>query len=203
MTTTPVLHWFDFICPFCYIGQDRTTVIRELGREVIELPFQIHPEIGPGGAPAPERRGPMYDRLAQEAREAGLELNWSPRIPYSGYALAAAEAVRINKPTAHTDFIREVFDAYFARAEDIEDAAVIARCGDAANLDPNLFQYALTSGIAANELAHGLDQARQHQVTATPTWLIDGHLVVGLQPRALFRELIQRSASAATATSGE
>jgi hypothetical protein len=32
-----------------------------------------------------------YDRLAEEARAAGLDLNWSSRIPYSRLALAAAE----------------------------------------------------------------------------------------------------------------
>jgi hypothetical protein len=39
-----------------------------------------------------------YDRLAEEARAAGLDLNWSSRIPYSRLALAAAETVRINQP---------------------------------------------------------------------------------------------------------
>ena len=96
MTSHHVLHWFDFICPFCYIAQDRNRILREAAVSVIDLPMQIHPEIGPGGALAPPRAGPMYDYLVEEARAAGLELNWSPRIPYSRSALAAAQAVRIN-----------------------------------------------------------------------------------------------------------
>jgi hypothetical protein len=39
-----------------------------------------------------------YDRLAEEARAPGLDLNWSSRIPYSRLTLAAAETVRINQP---------------------------------------------------------------------------------------------------------
>jgi predicted DsbA family dithiol-disulfide isomerase len=64
----------------------------------------------------------MYDHLVEEARAAGLELNWSPRIPYSRFALAAAQAVRINEPEYQPAFNAAVFDAYFARGQDIEDS---------------------------------------------------------------------------------
>jgi predicted DsbA family dithiol-disulfide isomerase len=37
-----VLHWFDFICPFCYLGQQRNQVLSRHGLEIVHLPFQIH-----------------------------------------------------------------------------------------------------------------------------------------------------------------
>jgi predicted DsbA family dithiol-disulfide isomerase len=40
-----VLHWYDFLCPFCYVGQSRTAILRRYGLDVIELPFQAHPDI--------------------------------------------------------------------------------------------------------------------------------------------------------------
>jgi predicted DsbA family dithiol-disulfide isomerase len=55
-----VLHWYDFVCPFCYVGQQRTAILVRHGLQVIELPFQIHPEIPPGGIPAGSRNGQMY-----------------------------------------------------------------------------------------------------------------------------------------------
>ena len=42
-----VLHWYDFLCPFCYVGQSRTTILVRHGLDVIELPFQAHPDIPP------------------------------------------------------------------------------------------------------------------------------------------------------------
>jgi hypothetical protein len=42
-----VLHWYDLLCPFCYIGQHRTAILVRHGLDVIELPFQVHPEIPP------------------------------------------------------------------------------------------------------------------------------------------------------------
>ena len=186
MTSHHVLHWFDFICPFCYIAQDRNRILRDAAVSVIDLPMQIHPEIARGGAPAPPRTGPMYDHLVDEARAAGLELNWSPRVPYSRFALTAAQAVRINEPEHHPAFNAAVFDAYFARGQDIEDWTVIAECAEAVGVEPFAFRYSMTSGIADNELRFAEEQARRHHVLATPSWVVnDDQLIAGLRPRAL------------------
>lgn len=197
MTSPPVLHWFDFICPFCYIAQDRNRILRDAALSVIELPMQIHAEIARGGAPAPPRTGPTYDYLVEEAHEAGLELNWSERIPYSRFALTAAEAVRINEPEYHRAFNAAVFDAYFVRGEDIEDWAVISKCAEAVGVEPFTFKYSMTSGIADNELRFVEQQAREHHVLATPSWVVNGdHLIAGLRPRAFFVTLSRVLSSA-------
>jgi predicted DsbA family dithiol-disulfide isomerase len=54
-----VLHWYDFLCPFCYVGQPRTAILIRHRLDVIELPFQAHPDIPPGGIAAGPRNGPM------------------------------------------------------------------------------------------------------------------------------------------------
>ena len=35
-----VLHWYDFLCPFCYIGQSRNAVLLQHGVHLVELTFQ-------------------------------------------------------------------------------------------------------------------------------------------------------------------
>jgi 2-hydroxychromene-2-carboxylate isomerase len=82
-----VLHWYDFVCPFCYLGQQRTAILVRDGLQVIELPFQIHPEIPLGGIPAGSRNGQMYAMLEREAKEAGLTVRWPPRLPNTRRAL--------------------------------------------------------------------------------------------------------------------
>lgn len=32
-----LLHWYDFICPFCYVAQDRTAILTRRGIEMAEL----------------------------------------------------------------------------------------------------------------------------------------------------------------------
>jgi 2-hydroxychromene-2-carboxylate isomerase len=76
-----VTHWYDFVCPFCYVGQHRTAILVRYGLEVVELPFRAHPDIPPGGIPAGPRNGPMYVMLEREAADAGLPLRWPERLP--------------------------------------------------------------------------------------------------------------------------
>ncbi len=92
------LHWYDFICPFCYVGQQRSAILIRHGFHVDELAFQAHPDIPPGGIPAGPRNGLMYASLERDAKEAGLPLHWPARLPNTRHALAAAEWVRRNRP---------------------------------------------------------------------------------------------------------
>jgi predicted DsbA family dithiol-disulfide isomerase len=45
-----VLHWYDFLCPFCYVGQSRTAILIRHSLDVVELPFQAHPDTLPAGS---------------------------------------------------------------------------------------------------------------------------------------------------------
>jgi predicted DsbA family dithiol-disulfide isomerase len=178
-------HWFDFICPYCYVGQGRTEILRRRGLAVEELGLQIHPEIGPGGIPAPVRIGPMYEALAAEAERGGLPLAWGERIAYSRPALVLSEAVRARRPERHPDFVARVVDAYFGRGLDIEHREVLLACLEEAGLQG--------VGFSEEELAEGergllrsAAEARAAGVTGTPAWRVDGELIVGLQPPSVF-----------------
>ncbi|HEY2053342.1 MAG TPA: DsbA family protein [Solirubrobacterales bacterium] len=181
-------HWFDFICPYCYVGQGRTAILRRRGLAVEELSLQIHPEIGPGGVPAPARIGPGYDALAAEAERGRLPLAWGERIAYSRPALVLSELVRLRHHDRHPDFVARVFDAYFGRGLDIERSDVLAACLEEAEIQG--------VGSSEEELAEGergllrsAAEARAAGVTGTPAWRIDGELIVGLQPARVFESL--------------
>jgi predicted DsbA family dithiol-disulfide isomerase len=74
-----VLHWYDFLCPFCYVGQSRTATVLRQGLDVIDLPFQVHPDIPANGVPVGPRVGEMYSHLEREAKEgAAPELASAP-----------------------------------------------------------------------------------------------------------------------------
>src|SRR5689334_5549122 len=118
-----VLHWYDFICAFCYVGQSRNTILVQHGLQVVELPFQAHPDIPPGGIPAGPRSGPMYVMLEREARDAGLPLHWPPRLPNTRRALAAAEWARQHQPQVSPQLHKALFAAHFALGEDLGDPA--------------------------------------------------------------------------------
>lgn len=127
-----VLHWYDLLCPFCYVGQQRNTVFEAHGFTVIELPFQAHPEIPPGGRPAGERGDALVARIEVEVKAAGLPLAWPARLPDTRMALAAAEWVRRHAPDSFPAFQKALFAAHFALGQDLGDRAVIDRHAAAA-----------------------------------------------------------------------
>jgi len=186
-----VLMWYDFICPFCYVAQHRNAILSRHGLDVVELPFQIHPDIPHGGIPAGPRVGPMYAMLEREAAEAGLPLNWPARLPNSRRALAAVEWVRRHQPSAFRQLHKDLFDAHFVLREDLEDPSVIDRHASESGVDLAAMHAALDDGSAVEAVMEAETTGRKHGVEGTPAWLFGQRLVMGLLPAAEFERLAE------------
>jgi predicted DsbA family dithiol-disulfide isomerase len=176
-----VLHWYDFLCPFCYIAQSRNQILERHGLRVVELPFQAHPDIPEGGIPAGPRLGAMYTMIEHEAEDVGLPLRWPPRLPNTRLALSAAEWVRQNQPHAFPKLRGALFKAHFALGEDLENQVVIDREALAAGIDLAPLHTALADGTAGRLLTEAEDLGRRHGVQGTPAWLIHQLLITGLR----------------------
>lgn len=187
------LHWYDFLCPFCYVGQHRTAILVRHGLRVVELPFQAHPDIPPGGIPAGPRTGPMYAMLEREAKEAGLPLHWPAHLPDTRPALAAAEWARRHQPSAFPQFHRDLFDAHFVLGEDIENRTVIDRHANEAGLDLAALNAALDDDSAAGAVTEAEMMGRKFGVQGTPAWLLGQRLIMGLLPAAEFERLAEHA----------
>jgi predicted DsbA family dithiol-disulfide isomerase len=196
-TAETVLQWYDFVCPFCYVAQHRTAILVARGFHVIELPFQAHPAIPPGGITAGHREGPMHTGLDWQAKAAGLMLLWPARIPNSRMALAAAEWVRRFQPRAFVQLRASLFDAHFVLGEDLEDLAVIDRHARKSDVDPAALHIALDDGSAAAAVTRAETVGREHGVSGAPSWLVGQRLITGLRPAAEFEQLTPHVARAA------
>jgi predicted DsbA family dithiol-disulfide isomerase len=184
-----VLHWYDFLCPFCYIGQSRTAILIRSGLDVIELPFQAHPDIPPAGVPAGPRNGPMYSNLEHQAKKAGLALNWPPRLPDTRHALAAAEWVRRHQPDHFAPFHKDLFAAHFVLGEDLGNPAVIDRHARDLGIDLGTLRVALADGSALTAVKESEALGRRHGVQGTPAWFLAQRLISGLLPALEFERL--------------
>jgi predicted DsbA family dithiol-disulfide isomerase len=188
-----VLHWYDFLCPFCYVGQHRTAILARHGFHVVELPLQAHPDIPPGGIPAGPRSGPMYAMLEREARAAGLALNWPPHLPDTRRALAAAEWVRRHQPDDFPTVHGKLFEAHFVLGENLEDPAVIDAHARGSGVDVAALHAALADGSAMAAVAEPETIARGYGVQGTPAWLLAQRLISGLLPAAEFERRAERA----------
>lgn len=186
-----VLHWYDFLCPFCYVGQHRTAILVRHGLHVVEVAFEAHPDIPPGGISAGPRNGPMYAMLQREAREAGLPLHWPRRLPDTRRALAAAEWVRRHQSGAFPQLHKDLFEAHFVLGEDLEDPAVIDRYASESGIDLAALHAALADGSAAGAVAEAEMLGRTWGVQGTPAWLVAQQLITGLLPASDFERLAE------------
>jgi predicted DsbA family dithiol-disulfide isomerase len=192
-----VLHWYDFLCPFCYVGQSRNEILARHGLDIVELPFQAHPDIPPEGIAVGPREGRMYDMLELEARQAGLPLNWPARLPDTHRALAVAEWTRRNQPAAFDPLIKAFFAAHFALGEDLGDPAVIDRHVNELGVDLGVLHGALADGSAAAAVTEASRLARRYRVQGTPAWLVSRQMISGLLPGAEFERLAKQVMQAA------
>jgi predicted DsbA family dithiol-disulfide isomerase len=184
-----VLHWYDFLCPFCYVAQSRNEILQRLSFVVIELPFEVHPDIPASGVDAGPRHGPLYASLEREARDAGLILNWPSRLPNTRLALAAAEWVRLEHSDAFPQLRKRLFEAHFVRGENLDDMAIIDRYVSELNIDVKPLHLALRDGSALRAVSESEAVAHRFGVRGTPAWLITGRLISGLLPPAEFESL--------------
>jgi predicted DsbA family dithiol-disulfide isomerase len=196
MSTPTVLHWYDFLCPFCYVGQHRTAILERHGLNVVELPFQAHPEIPPGGTAVGPRRGPMYAMLEREAKDAGLALHWPPRLPDTRRALAVAEWTRTHHASAFPQLQRQLFAAHFEKGEDLGDPEVIDRYAREAGVDLVALHAALANGSAEAAVDEAQALGRKYGVHGTPAWLLPQGLLSGLRGAADFERLAEQALSA-------
>jgi predicted DsbA family dithiol-disulfide isomerase len=187
-------HWFDFTCPFCYVARSRNEILSRSGLVIVELPFQAHPEIPAGGATVGPRSGEMYDRLEREARDAGLPLRWPSRLPNSRYALSIAEWVRRHHPEGFTTLYYQLFLSHFSLGEDIGDTVLVDSYAEQAGADMDLIRRAISDGSADAAVVESELAARRIGLRGTPAWLIENHVVLGLQDRSLFEQVAREVA---------
>lgn len=196
MRTSPtVLHWYDFLCPFCYVGQARTEILVRHGLDVVELPFQAHPDIPPSGLPIGPRSGPTYTNLEREAKEAGLSVRWPPRLPDTRRALAVAEWVRRHQPETFARLRSDLFAAHFVLGEDLGAPAVVDRHAAELGIDLKALHAALADGTAFAAVDEAETIGRRHGVQGTPAWLIEGRLISGLLSAPDFNRLAEDASS--------
>jgi len=162
---------------------------------VVQLPFELHPEIPRGGVV--RRRGPeSYARIADECARAALAFNPPQRVPNTRLALEAAELVRLRYPAAFEQLNRSLFEAHFVEGGDIGDPTVVYSLVEEAGADPEEIRSRRQIGEGRRMVDSSMAAAREADVTGTPAWLLNGSLLIpGAQPRDLFERVVRRLSS--------
>jgi predicted DsbA family dithiol-disulfide isomerase len=190
------LCWSDYLCPWCYIGTDRSALLRSLGVRVVTLPFELHPEIPIGGYERP-RSASRWAVIAAECADAGLPFDPPTRSPNTRRVLEVSEWVRRTGSDAqHVAFESAVFRAHFAEQRRIDDPAELASFVAGVGLDADNALAVVTGGGPAAWVDESMAQAREAGVSGTPAWVLAGPsgplLIPGAQPRSFFQRVARR-----------
>jgi predicted DsbA family dithiol-disulfide isomerase len=195
----------DPICPWCHIGKahlDRALERRPDHPFEIEWhPFQLNPEMPPGGMDrrdyletkfgGREAAARVYARIDQAAQDAGLEIAWDG-IRVTPNTLDAHRLIHwAGLEGRQTPVVAALFRAYWREGRDIGDPAVLLDLAEAAGLDRAVTERLLQSGADADEIRTRDAQARARGVTGVPTFVVaNRHVVPGAQPPDLWERVI-------------
>ena len=193
----PVVVWSDFLCPWCYLGTDRSQRLRALGADVTTLPYELHPEFPAGGVPI---KPGYFRRIALLCDEVGLEFREPTRLPNSRRLLATAELIRQQIPEAYAGLESKLFAATFVEGRFLGDRDVVDEIVTAAGVDAAEVRDAVDAGIVDQALDASRAAAFERGVTGTPAWLFDGvFLLPGVQDPELYERVLTKLRAAADA----
>lgn len=192
VSPVPVRLFADFTCPFSYLVEAVLWEMEAAGEIALTAhTYELHP------APAPLPEGDEVEVRAAAARDIastlGLALD-APRHP----ALRTRKAHELARFAAEHGrggpLRRVLYEAYFARGEDIGRIDVLARLAAGAGLDETEARVVLDVDRYAEAVARDAALARAAAVRAAPTCLVgppgEERPIEGAWPPAELRALV-------------
>jgi predicted DsbA family dithiol-disulfide isomerase len=189
--------WRDYLCPWCYLGRDRTAILESLDVEVTPRAYELHPElplegraVRPGG-----RFTAVLESIAAECEAIGLPFRRPSRVASTRRALEVSEVVRTVAPEAFATVDAAFYDAQWVHDQDLGDPEVVDRIVVEAGADLDAVNAGLAAGDGARAVAASMAEAREHDVTGAPSWWLDDRLLVpGVQDPTTLRRWVERLA---------
>jgi predicted DsbA family dithiol-disulfide isomerase len=197
--------WRDYLCPWCYLGRDRTALMTSLGVEATTLGYELHPEVPTDGRPVrPDGRLAMVlEHIGAECASVGLPFRAPSRIPNTRRALETVEVVRSEHPEVFATVDDASYRAQWVDGADLGDPAVIDAVLVGAGLDAAAVGRAREQGVGAAALAASMAEAVERGVTGTPAWWVDDRLLIpGVQDRDTVERWVGRLLTSGNASPG-
>jgi predicted DsbA family dithiol-disulfide isomerase len=205
----------DVSCPWCAVGlgalqQALARVQPDISARVHFLPFELNPQMGPGGqdlgehltekyGSTPEQQAQIRENIRLRGVEVGFEFNTQGRARiYNTFdAHRLLMWAGLEHPEQQAALKRALLEACHGEraAMDLPDT-LLAAAGQA-GLDRAAAEQVLSSGAYAQEVRDS--QARYHAagIHSVPAVIInDRHLISGGQPSAVFERALRQIAEA-------
>ena len=208
LPTVSVEIWSDVVCPWCYIGKRRwekavEQLAGEVEFEVVYRAYQLDPTASPGTSGpvkdayakkfgGPERAEQIIDHVSSVAAEEGLEFRMDRALRAN--TLLAHRLLWLAEATGHQYALKErLLKAYFCDGLDVGDPDVLAECAAEVGMPADRVREYLLSDDGIEQVRQQLQFAAHAEITAVPTFVIDGRWAVpGAQDPDTFVNVVRR-----------
>jgi predicted DsbA family dithiol-disulfide isomerase len=133
----------------------------------------------------------MMRHLRQTAAELGLP--FGDRTMTYNSRLAQELAEWAADKGRENDFQRVVFRAYFSEGLNIGNPAVLVKLADAAGLSGDEARQVIEARTYRQAVDRDWNRAVRFGVTAVPTFMINGNMLVGAQPTAVIERFLEEN----------
>jgi len=200
--------WSDVVCPWCYIGKRRfeaaaAALADEVDLQVVYRAYQLDPTAptGPGRPVSdayaakfggPERAQQIIEHVSTVAAGEGLEFRMDRALRAN--TLLAHRLLWLAEATGHQMALKErLLRAYFCDGVDVGDADALAACAADVGMPADRVRAFLDSDDGVTQVQAQLRAAADADITAVPTFVIDGRWAVpGAQDADTFVSVIRR-----------
>ena len=206
----------DIACPWCIIGLRGLEIALDHARDEIEAditfhPFELNPNMQPGGENMLEHIVGKYGISADEARVNRDRI--SGRAAELGFAMNTSDASRIyNTFNAHrllawareqgkqVELKRQLFTVNFTEQTDPGDRDALVAAAEVAGLDPIEARAVIESDRYTTEVRRDEAFWQKQGITGVPAVIVnDRYLISGGQPPEEFERQLRGIAQEATA----
>ncbi|HSR65262.1 MAG TPA: DsbA family oxidoreductase [Xanthomonadaceae bacterium] len=206
----------DVSCPWCAVGlaslQQALARVPELEVELHFQPFELNPQLGPGGEDAIGHLTRKYGMSEAQARANGevirqrgaeygftFDLDRRERVYNTFDAHRLLHWAGLEGADRQLALKQRLLRAYFAAGEDVSDHAVLARLAADAGLDDERARAILASDAYAEDVRLHEQFFAAHGIQAVPSVILDRRLLVqGGQPPEVFEQALRHAAETRT-----
>ena len=186
--------YYDYICPFCYLGTKRILGLsKEFNLTIDWKGIEIHPEFPPQGKK--RTRTLKSKSFAETIREMAKEDNIEIKLP--GYAtnsrlsLEASEFAKIKGK--FLEFHIGVYEAYFLEGRNIGDIEIVLDIGEKAGLHRSDLVECLNKRTMFDNIEANKKEAEDNIILGVPTFIFGNFPVHGNQSTQTMRHIIKRA----------
>lgn len=186
--------FYDYICPFCYIGSRRILALRdEYDLQINWAGIEIHPETPVQGRSieslgySGEQWTQMMHTLDGLAKEEGIAMLEHDFTTNSGPALRLAEAAKKDGREVFYRLHESLFEAFFCHGQNIGDAAILVKLGQNAGMSKEQIEQFCDQMDITKRLQWNLQMASHNNIKSVPTYIIGNRLLSGAQSVSMLR----------------